>query len=350
MSDTAAVQQALLDWYDNHGRQDLPWQTAPTPYRVWVSEVMLQQTTVRTVIPYFQRFMDRFPNVEALSAASLDDVLQLWSGLGYYSRARNLHRAAQHITHQLGGHFPQDLTGLQALPGIGRSTAGAVASISLGIRAPILDGNVKRWLTRLHALPGWPGNTQVAKQLWALAERYTPHSRLAAWTQAVMDLGAVLCTRSRPMCAECPLRSHCQARLLGRPGDFPGKRPVRALPCKSTRMLLISDCHNRILLEKRTAQGLWGGLWSLPQVAPDEALAPAIRKRTGLVLVHSQTEAGFRHSFSHYHLDIEPVRAQVDGSGTLAGDLHWHQWTCAQQLGVPAPVKKLLDKLQPLPA
>ena len=217
----------MIAWFAQHGRKDLPWQQDPTPYRVWVSEIMLQQTQVRTVIPYYQRFMQAFPDLRALAAAPLDQVLHHWSGLGYYARARNLHRAAQRIRDDHAGRFPEDIEVVMRLPGIGRSTAGAVLSLACGQRHAILDGNVKRVLARFHAVEGWPGKTAVLEQLWALAEAATPQRDVAAYNQAMMDLGATLCRRGTPECPSCPLQSDCRACKLGRQSEFPAPRPRR---------------------------------------------------------------------------------------------------------------------------
>ena len=241
---------AVLDWYDRHGRKDLPWQQGITPYRVWVSEIMLQQTQVSTVLGYFDRFMDALPTVEALANADEDEVLHLWTGLGYYSRARNLHKTAKLIVGKHGGEFPRDVEQLSELPGIGRSTAGAIASLSMGLRAPILDGNVKRVLARYVAQQGYPGEPKVAKQLWEVAERLTPQNRVNHYTQAMMDLGATLCTRSKPSCLLCPLKAGCRAHLLGRETEFPVPKPRKALPQKRTLMPLLANPDGAILDRK----------------------------------------------------------------------------------------------------
>ncbi len=259
---------ALLDWYDHHGRRDLPWQSEPTPYRVWVSEIMLQQTQVSTVIPYYRRFMQSFPDVAALAAAGQDQVLHHWSGLGYYARARHLHAAAQRVV-QSGGAFPDTLEAVMALPGVGRSTAGAILALACAQRHPILDGNVKRVLARFHAVDGWPGQATVQKRLWQLAEMYTPHARVAHYTQAIMDLGATLCTRGRPDCGQCPVRSGCAAHGSSRQADYPAPRPARILPVRTVTMLLLGNQASELLLERRPPTGIWGGLWSFPELAAD---------------------------------------------------------------------------------
>ena len=344
----SAFQQAVLDWYDRHGRKDLPWQQDITPYRVWVSEIMLQQTRVTTVIPYFRAFMQEFPDVLALAEADQDRVLHLWTGLGYYARARNLHRAAQVIRDDHGGEFPRDVEALASLPGIGRSTAGAIASLAMGLRAPILDGNVKRVLTRFHAVAGWPGERAVEKRLWELAEHYTPQQRVDAWTQAMMDLGATLCTRRRPACDQCPLHQDCQARAAGNPEDYPTPKPKKKLPVRRTLMILAVDPDGRVLLAQRPPSGLWGGLWSFPE-AEEEPLAGQVLADLGLEAdgpgEHLQ---GFRHTFSHFHLDIVPLRVPVRPGGNAVADSPATAWVDPANpgpLGLAAPVKKLLDAL-----
>ena len=260
----------LLAWFARHGRKDLPWQSDPSPYRVWVSEIMLQQTQVATVIPYYQTFMTRFPDVRRLAAAPLDEVLHLWSGLGYYARARNLHRAASLICSEHQGDVPSDLAALEALPGIGRSTAGAILALSAGQRHPILDGNVKRVLSRVYRVEGWYGHGEVARQLWELAERHTPKTQVAAYTQAIMDLGATLCTRGKPACARCPLQDQCAAYRDDCVGAYPASRPRRTLPVRESRVLLLCNAAGEVLLQRRPPVGIWGGLWSFPEVPADE--------------------------------------------------------------------------------
>lgn len=275
MPKPASFAARLLAWFDTHGRKHLPWQKAISPYRVWVSEIMLQQTQVGTVVDYYIRFMGRFPTVETLAAATEDEVLHLWTGLGYYSRARNLLKTARHIVNQ--GGFPKHVSSLEALPGIGRSTAGAIASIAMGQRAPILDGNVKRVLARHAGIEGYPGTSETAKALWSVAEEHTPATRFDAYTQAIMDLGATLCTRVRPACSFCPVSDDCNARLTGRVDTLPGKKPKKLLPQRSTTMLLIEDARRHVLLQRRPGSGIWGGLWSFPECARDH-LARIIHK------------------------------------------------------------------------
>ncbi len=344
-------QQRVFTWFDRHGRTHLPWQQAISPYRVWVSEIMLQQTQVNTVIPYFERFMDRFPTVEALAAAPEDDVLQHWAGLGYYARARNLHKAAQEVVAEHGGEFPRSVDALAALPGIGRSTAGAIASISMGIAAPILDGNVKRVLARLHAVEGWPGLPKVADRLWQIAEQYTPAERTGAYTQAMMDLGATLCTRSKPACGICPFSDICEARIQGRQAEFPHSKEKKTLPEKSTWMLLLQSGDD-LLLYKRPQTGIWGGLWSLPEFGGSDDIASVLALDGTTRIVQWQEWPAFRHTFSHYHLDIHPVQVQLDrrpdrileGGVAGAGQV-WYNGQQIRDLGLAAPVRKLIDQL-----
>jgi len=342
------ISPRIFEWFDRHGRKNLPWQQHISPYRVWVSEIMLQQTQVRTVIPYFERFMQTLPTVQSLAAASEDEVLHLWTGLGYYSRARNLQRTAQLICEQHGGEFPADVEQLSALPGIGRSTAGAIVSIAHRKRAAILDGNVKRVLARYHAVPGWPGASAVLKSLWDYAEAHTPEQRVADYTQAMMDLGATLCTRSKPACALCPLTEDCLSRAQGNPQDYPGKKPAKALPVKSTQMLIIAGSNGEILLEKRPPTGIWAGLWIFPQIEPGEDPIAFCQDRLQLDTTVMERWQAYRHTFSHYHLDIEPVRLQLQKAPRHALEADRHLWYDLRQpaaVGLAAPVKKLLDKL-----
>jgi A/G-specific adenine glycosylase len=342
------ISARVLDWFDQHGRKNLPWQRDISPYRVWISEIMLQQTQVATVIPYFERFMQALPTLQALAAASEDAVLHLWTGLGYYSRARNLRRAAQLICAQHGGELPADVEQLSALPGIGRSTAGAIIAIAHRQRAAILDGNVKRVLARFHAVEGWPGQTAVAKTLWQYAESHTPTARVADYTQAMMDLGATLCTRAKPACPLCPLSADCRAHNEGRPHDYPGKKPAKTLPVKGTQMLIISTGQGEILLEKRPPTGIWAGLWIFPQAEPGTDPIAFCRERLGLDTTLVERWQGYRHTFSHYHLDIEPVRLQIDRPPATvmeAGRLLWYNPDQPAAVGLAAPVQKLLRKL-----
>ncbi|HSN18968.1 MAG TPA: A/G-specific adenine glycosylase [Gammaproteobacteria bacterium] len=345
MRPEAVFAARLLRWFVRHGRHDLPWQKRRTPYRVWISEIMLQQTQVATVIPYYRRFMARFPTVGALAAAPVDEVLHLWTGLGYYARARNLHKAAQLIRDRHGGRFPRAMEAVQALPGIGRSTAGAILAISAGQRHPILDGNVKRVLTRHGAVPGWPGDPHVEARLWELAEGYTPKSRAAEYTQAIMDLGATLCTRSKPRCGECPVAADCMARRLGKQPEFPSPKPRKAMPVKRTRMLLLL-AEGSVFLERRPPAGIWGGLWGFPEVAAGADARAWCRTRFGAAPRRVRELVPLRHTFSHFHLDIEPVEVQLAGTGAVQeGENRWHPLGEPVRVGLAAPVKKWLDGL-----
>lgn len=339
----------VLNWFDQHGRKHLPWQQNISPYRVWISEIMLQQTQVTTVIPYFEKFMHSFPNVQALAEAHEDEVLHHWSGLGYYSRARNLHKAAKMVVDKFAGEFPESVDSLQELPGIGRSTAGAIAAISMSIRAPILDGNVKRVLARYRAIPGWPGQTAVANQLWQIAEEYTPQERVADYTQVMMDLGAMICTRTKPSCSLCPLKDDCLAHAAGDETRFPESKPKKQKPERSVRMLMVVNQYGEVLLEKRPPQGIWGGLWGLPEVASDDDIAEAGKFKTGLQLSGFEQWPSFRHTFSHYHLDITPIKTFAVDSSLNVNDgerWHWFQPDQPSELGLAAPVSKLLKKLK----
>ena len=336
---------ALLAWFDVHGRKDLPWQHPRTPYRAWVSEVMLQQTQVQTVIAYFERFVAALPTLAALADASQDRVLALWSGLGYYSRARNLHRAAQICMEQHAGELPRDFAALAALPGIGRSTAGAILAQAFGMRHAILDGNVRRVLARLHGVRGWPGEAGVQRILWARAEAHTPCARVADYTQAIMDLGATVCTRSRPRCALCPAAEDCVARRDGMVAEIPGRKPARALPTRETTMLIVRDGDGRVLLERRPPAGVWAGLWSVPESVDAESAPELLRERYS---VHATTRVAlgaFVHTFSHYHLHVTPLLVAAAAAPRVADDggRGWfvrEEWSA---LGLPAPVRRLLE-------
>ncbi|MCG6659811.1 A/G-specific adenine glycosylase [Halomonas campisalis] len=339
-----AFQRRLLAWHDRHGRHDLPWQHDRSPYRVWVSEIMLQQTQVATVIPYFTRFIARFPDVAALAAAEQDEVLHLWTGLGYYARGRNLHKAAREIVAHHAGELPLDVEALSELPGIGRSTAGAIVAQSSGRRAVILDGNVKRSLARLHAVEGWPGRPAVARRLWALAEHYTPHERLADYTQAMMDFGAILCRRGTPDCASCPFDDVCVAHARGEQRRFPESRPKKALPTRTTRMLLLQDAEGRVLLERRPASGLWGGLWSLPQFDDQAALRAWLDQHAPCSTL-APSWSPFTHVFSHFRLEITPQPARVRRLDSVGEARRWYDPDNPDSLGLAAPVKSLLTSL-----
>ncbi|MCC8986450.1 MAG: A/G-specific adenine glycosylase [Candidatus Contendobacter sp.] len=344
----AEFARRVLNWFDAHGRKQLPWQGNPTPYRVWVSEIMLQQTQAATVTPYYQRFMAQFPDLRALADAELDTVLQLWAGLGYYARARHLHLTAQILRDRHGGEMPLDGAILQALPGIGRSTAGAILALSAGRRRPILDGNVKRVLARFAAVEGWTGQTRVQSALWALADRYTPAERVADYTQAMMDLGALVCTPRRPQCAACPLVGECAAHTQGRERDLPTPRPRRALPVRTVRMLLLYNAGGEVVLERRPPAGIWGGLWSLPECPLEVDVTDWCRERLGLTVQVEPAWRTFRHTFSHFHLDLTPTPAQVAAQdrGRMEGDRFvWYNSRRLDDRGMAAPVRRLLAML-----
>ena len=353
MSDFA---ERLLDWFDEHGRKDLPWQKPKEAYRVWVSEVMLQQTQVQTVIPYFERFTARFPDVVTLADAAQDDVLQHWSGLGYYARARNLHRAAQVIRDTYAGEFPRTLDEVIDLPGVGRSTAGAILSLAFNQRHTILDGNVKRVLARHQAVEGWPGRTAVAKQLWDIAERYTPAENTAAYTQAIMDLGATLCTRSKPACERCPVAADCKeinevTDTLGLSKKvavtlFPGRKPRKSKLLRATTMV-IAKHDGRVYLERRPEAGIWGGLWSLPEIGTGD-VHDWCQETLASGPEDIETWQLLRHSFSHYDLDIQPIVVRVDAPLSKVADCDdatWHRIGDEPPGGMAAPVHKLIGRL-----
>lgn len=342
MSDFAT---RLLRWFDAHGRKDLPWQRDINPYRVWISEIMLQQTQVQTVIPYYERFMQSFPDLCVLADADIDTVLQHWSGLGYYARARNLHQAAQHVRDEHRGEFPSLFEDVTALPGIGRSTAGAILAIAWGQRHAILDGNVKRVLARHAAVDGWPGKTAVAKQLWELADLHTPGTRVADYTQAIMDLGATVCTRSNPACDACPVAADCAARAADDIAAFPGRKPKKTKPLRATTMVIAVD-DAAIFLERRPAAGIWGGLWSLPEV---DNVDDWCRETLGQEPGRTAALEVLRHSFSHFDLDIQPVVVRVNAAQSKvadSADATWYRLDDAPPGGMAAPVQQLLHSLQ----
>lgn len=337
----------LLCWFDQHGRKDLPWQRDINPYRVWLSEIMLQQTQVSTVIPYFQRMSSAYPDVHALASAPLDEVLHQWTGLGYYARARNLHKTAQIISTEFDGVFPNNVEQLQTLPGIGRSTAGAICAIAYHRHCAILDGNVKRVLARHHAIAGWPGKTAVSNQLWAIAEKNTPAQRTGDYTQAIMDLGATLCTRSKPACTQCPVNADCQAFTQDETQLYPGKKASKVLPIRQTLLLIIRDKKRHILLQQRPPSGIWGGLWSFPECA-NEAELVTICQRFGIEIKKYRLADTLRHTFSHFHLDYTPVYIDTQSTATRIADSNqrWVKPTAHGEIGLPAPIFALLQKLK----
>jgi len=346
--DVASIAPNLLAWFAAHGRHDLPWQKERTPYSVWVSEVMLQQTQVATVIPFYLRFMRRFPTVAALAAAPLDDVLGLWSGLGYYARGRNLWHAARAVAKQHGGHMPETFADLLALPGIGRSTAGAILAQARGVRLPILDGNVKRVLARYHAVDGWPGDHAVQSALWEHAERHTPHERVADYTQAIMDLGATLCTRARPACTVCPLATKCAACRNGTQAKYPAPRPRRARAHRRVTVLVVEDPDGRVLLERRPAKGVWGGLYSLPELPDGETSMQWCARELGTAVSAEHELATIEHAFTHFDLDLLPRLLRLAALPAVVNDRDdrfWHVPAAELQVGIPAPVTALLRAL-----
>lgn len=336
----------LLRWYDRHGRKNLPWQDPISPYRVWISEIMLQQTQVETVIPYFERFMARFPELPSLAQAPQDEVLHLWTGLGYYARARNLHRCAQVLIEQYQGDFPKDVEAISQLPGIGPSTAAAITSIAFNQPTAILDGNVKRVLARHRAIAGWPGQSAVAQQLWQAAHQSMAHERCRDYTQAIMDLGATLCTRARPQCEQCPISIDCLAYQQDAVALYPGKKPAKTKPIKSAYLLLVQAPEGEILLQQRPPQGIWGGLWCLPELPLSEPLEQHIALHFGQTQ-GIQPWQGWRHTFSHYHFDIQPVLVKLAQRPAAVAESNnlWYNPKNPQAVGLAAPVKALLAQL-----
>jgi A/G-specific adenine glycosylase len=336
----------LIAWQLRHGRHDLPWQGTRDPYRIWVSEIMLQQTQVATVIGYFRRFLARFPAIADLAAAPEDEVLRLWSGLGYYGRARNLHRAARLIMERHGGAFPREFDAIAALPGIGRSTAAAIAAFAFGERRAILDGNVKRVLARRFGVEGYPGEPAVEKRLWALAEALLPKEGIETYTQALMDLGAAVCLRSSPRCTACPLQEDCVARQQNRQRELPGPRPRKTLPEKHTVMLILRHGPD-VLLEKRPSAGLWGGLWSLPEIRPEDDPEAVCLTRFGLKTRRLPALAGLTHTFTHFQLRItpQPMAVQTLPHGIAEPGTLWLPLEESIEAAIPAPVRTLLKRV-----
>ncbi|OOF41813.1 A/G-specific adenine glycosylase [Rodentibacter mrazii] len=360
-SPNAPFAQSVLQWYDKFGRKHLPWQQNKTLYGVWLSEVMLQQTQVATVIPYFERFIKTFPNVTALANASQDEVLHLWTGLGYYARARNLHKAAQKIRDEFDGNFPIDFDQVWALPGVGRSTAGAILSSVLEQPYPILDGNVKRVLSRYFEVKGWSGEKKVENHLWHLTEQVTPMEHVADFNQAMMDIGAMLCTRTKPKCDLCPLKKDCLAYKNESWTQFPAKKPQKTLPEKETYFLILSK-NGKVWLEQRENSGLWGGLFCFPQFESQEDLQAYLISEG---ISHYQAWSSFRHTFSHFHLDIHPIYAEIDNiqaeqenrdwykvmektkeykPNLSSAVKYWYDPKNPQQIGLAQPVKNLLTQ------
>ncbi len=348
MNKNHTFSQKLLNWYSVHGRHDLPWQKNRSLYRVWVSEIMLQQTQVITVIPYFERFLTRFPDSRSLADASQDEVLHLWTGLGYYARARNLHKAAQAIRDNYMDQFPDKFDSVLALPGIGPSTAGAILAQALGQRHVILDGNVKRVLTRLYAIEGWPGKKSVENQLWELAASLTPEQHLTDYTQAIMDLGATACAR-KPDCPACPVTDLCSAHQQGNVTNYPTPKKRKTLPIKATQMLLLKNEAGEVLLQQRPPSGIWGGLWSLPEYPQNNEtdINQWCEQQLGLIIDDFENQPVFRHTFSHFHLDITPVACRIKSPANHvmeATNRVWYNTQRPESLGLPAPVLKILNQ------
>lgn len=345
--------QSILHWYLQNGRKNLPWQLDKTPYRVWLSEVMLQQTQVATVIPYYHAFLQRFPTIETLANASIDEVLQHWQGLGYYARARNLHRAARIVRDQHDARFPQNMDQVLALPGIGRSTAAAILTFACGQSWSILDGNVKRVLARCFEVEGWYGQSQAMKQLWEITEQLTPPEQTDDYNQAMMDLGAMICLKSRPKCEICPLTDCCASYKNSSQSKFPQKKPAKAKPQKQTLMLL-HRYRDRVLLYRRPPSGIWGGLWSLPEVAGTDEIEAWQTDNLAAAELPREIKTGvLRHQFTHFSLDIslavieiQKVPDRVADGGNMA----FVEVGRLSEYGLPAPVKKILNRLiQPRP-
>lgn len=346
-TDTDSFASRLLAWFDTSGRHDLPWQHPRTPYRVWLAEIMLQQTQVKTATPYFERFIAVFPNLSALANASLDEVLAQWSGLGYYARARNLHASARLCVELHGGDLPRDYDALVALPGIGRSTAGAILAQAWGDRFAILDGNVKRVLTRYHGIAGWPNMSAVENQLWTLAREHLPSERMADYTQAQMDFGATLCTRQNPACMLCVLQEDCVALRDGRVEELPTSRPGKSLPERSALMLLAENIHGEVLLQRRPPVGIWASLWSLPEAEGHEQARMWFSTHLHGDYDHAEPLAEILHSFSHYRLRMQPLHWRALTAQERVrdnDDLRWVARGDLPALGLPAPIRKLLRK------
>jgi A/G-specific adenine glycosylase len=336
----------LITWQRRCGRRDLPWQDTRDPYLIWLSEIMLQQTQVSTVIPYYQRFVSEFPDVRALAAAPLGRVLELWSGLGYYRRAHLMHRTAQTVVAEHGGIFPRDVETLATLPGIGRSTAGAIAAFAYGKHSPILDGNVKRVLARHQGISGFPGDAAVERVLWARAEALLPRRAIETYTQALMDLGATLCLRAQPRCAACPVAADCVALATGRVFALPTPRPKKALPRRAISILLIE--HNgEVLLERRPVTGIWAGLWSLPETETDADLVQYCRERFGAEVAPRSPLSAIEHTFTHFRLTLTPRPCEVRNWPRRVDEPGWVWLPFGEAAGaaLPAPIKKLLREL-----
>ncbi|RYV02657.1 A/G-specific adenine glycosylase [Shewanella sp. OPT22] len=342
--------QRIIDWYDLFGRKTLPWQQHKTPYKVWISEIMLQQTQVTTVIPYFEKFMSSFPDVISLANAEQDEVLHHWTGLGYYARARNLHKAAQIIRDKHQGKFPTQFDDVIELPGIGRSTAGAVLSLSLGKQFAILDGNVKRVLARHDAIEGWPGKKTVENQLWTLAENLSPQDDIQKYNQAMMDIGATICTRSKPKCEDCPVNQDCKAQLQGRQTEFPGKKPKVEKPVH-TAFFAVLVSNGKVLLKQRPQKGIWGGLWCFPEFSTHTELDEYLVSRDIDLSTVSEL-SGFRHTFSHFHLDISATLINLSNKTNQLTEPDceysglWYSLDNPEKVGLAAATEKVLAEVK----
>ena len=346
---TAPFHERLLDWYDIHGRKDLPWQHDISPYHVWLSEIMLQQTQVSTVIPYYLRFITQYGDITSLASAKLDDILALWAGLGYYARARNLHKAANILVRQHKAEMPFSIDELIALPGIGRSTAGAIMALAHQQKHPILDGNVKRVLARYTAISGWPGKKPVEQKLWKIAESLLPEKRITHYTQAQMDLGATICKRNKPLCLQCPLHEDCKAFQLGTPELFPTSKPKKEIPSRQSHWLIAQSNNGKILLEQRPNNGIWGGLWSFPEFDCPINLLSFSQEKLKVNPEEIQHQTSISHVFTHFKLDITPYLVhssdnyqKIDNNKIFG----WYTIRDALQLGIPAPVKAFLTLLE----
>jgi A/G-specific adenine glycosylase len=340
--DEAPFAAALIAWHARAGRHALPWQADRTPYRVWVSEIMLQQTQVASVIPYYQRFLARLPDVHALAAAPIDEVLHLWSGLGYYARARNLQRAAQRICREYGGAFPPSFEQVAELPGIGRSTAGAILALSRGERWPILDGNARRVLARYFGVDGPRGARDTESQLWELASVCTPSRRVTDYTQAIMDLGATVCVRRRPQCADCPLSPGCAARQQGRQHALPAPRTARRRTQRRVCMVVALAERGGVLLERRPEHGVWGGLWCLPEFASAAEAAHFIEAQLPAPAVPEQLPP-IEHAFTHFDLTIDPLLVRCGAPAQIRSEALWYNVDEPSRVGLPAPIRALLE-------
>lgn len=344
---TLTFSSQLLGWWDQCGRKDLPWQSNPTPYRVWISEIMLQQTQVKTVIPYYARFMDRFPDLQTLASAPLDDVLHHWTGLGYYARARNIHKAANMCLANFSGELPDNSEALVSLPGIGRSTAAAILSLAYQQRAAILDGNVKRVLARVFGVTDWPGQSQALETLWQISEAQTPTGRCDDYNQAMMDFGATHCTGSKPLCHDCLFSKQCFALTTDQVAAIPGKKPKKTVPTLAVCMAILADPNHRIYLEQRPNHGIWGGLFCFPEFSDTDALAQHFSQLPQAAV--QELGQPFTHKFTHRTLVVQPVFLHIDAEMPTI-DAEMGCWIkpdkALHTLGLPAPIKRLIETIK----